>query len=435
MFDLPKYGDGLCLARMADLLGALEIDRARLQARSVVITGSNGKGSSAAFTAAIGRAFGLRTGMFTSPHLFRFNERFQIDGAPIDDATLTALVARVMAAIMALPAHRFGAFEAQFALACLYFQDSSCGFMVFEAGIGGRFDPVRLIGARATCVTSVDYEHTDLLGRSREAIVSDKSDACASSGTIVYGENCRPLKQHLVEYNRNRGVKNLFVYDDITISRARATANGQQFDLTIDADFFAALDIAMAGDFQINNAAVAVALFQLWALREQPQADRIAIDTAIRTGLREARWAGRVDAIAHDPLTVIDVGHTPDGVTQALKGLFARYGDGNWLLVLGVSQDKDIAAIVARLAPAFASIVCTSAHHKGADAQAIAAAVRAANPAATIHLAATIAEAVRISRDRARESNNRIYVAGGLFVAIEYAHVLGGGRAEELAFF
>src|SRR6185437_7477251 len=151
MFDLPKYGEGICLARMAELLDALAIDRARLQERSVAIAGSNGKGSTAAFCASIGRAYGLRTGLFTSPHLFCFNERFQIDGVPIADKPLRELTPRIKTAIDTVSRKRgeqFGAFEAMFALACLYFQQADCEFMVFEAGIGGRYDPVRLLGSR-----------------------------------------------------------------------------------------------------------------------------------------------------------------------------------------------------------------------------------------------------------------------------------------------
>src|SRR3954451_3167744 len=106
MFNLPKYGTGgIGLARLALLLGALSIDRARLQQHSVVITGSNGKGSTAAFCASIGYAFGWRTGLFTSPHLYRFNERFQIDGEPIDDEILEACVQRVATAIADLRQH------------------------------------------------------------------------------------------------------------------------------------------------------------------------------------------------------------------------------------------------------------------------------------------------------------------------------------------
>src|SRR3954468_4568577 len=115
VFDLPKYGDGICLARMAELLDALAIDRARLQRISVVVTGSNGKGSTAAMCAAIGRAYRLRTGLFTSPHLFRFNERIQVDGQPIDDDAFARLQRRIEAAIAAIAARhreRFGAFEA-----------------------------------------------------------------------------------------------------------------------------------------------------------------------------------------------------------------------------------------------------------------------------------------------------------------------------------
>src|SRR5579864_2489334 len=140
MFDLPKYGAGLCLARMAALLEQLAIDRTRLQQRSVAVTGSNGKGSTSAICASIGRAFGLRTGLFTSPHLFRVNERFQIDGAPIADDRLDELVRRIGTTIDSVSRKRgeqFGAFEAMFALACLYFQEGGCEFMVFEAGIGG----------------------------------------------------------------------------------------------------------------------------------------------------------------------------------------------------------------------------------------------------------------------------------------------------------
>src|SRR6267154_2612335 len=196
MFDLPKYGDGVCLARLAELLDALAVDRARLQRNSVIVTGSNGKGSTAAFCAIIARAYGLRTGLFTSPHLFRFNERFQIDGAPIGEDDLMRLGVRIGASIADIAkrtGEQFGAFEAMFALACLYFLERECEFAVFEAGIGGRYDPVRLAGVPVTCVTSVDYEHVELLGDSLELIVSDKTDACASGGSSIYGENCRSL--------------------------------------------------------------------------------------------------------------------------------------------------------------------------------------------------------------------------------------------------
>jgi dihydrofolate synthase/folylpolyglutamate synthase len=423
---------------MADLLDAVAVDRARLSRISVVVTGSNGKGSTAAFCAGIAHACGLRTGLFTSPHLYRFNERLRVDGADIGDDDLARLKLRIEVAITEISrrsGETFGAFEALFALACLYFQERNCDFAVFEAGIGGRYDPVRLVGAQLTCVTSVDYEHVELLGHSLQLIASDKSDACASGGTIVYGENCRDLRPHLIEYNRNRTIASLFVRGEIGISGESLSASGQRFDFQFEAHEFRSLEMSLLGAFQFNNAAIAVALFLLWLGRARPGETPDGIEAAVRMGLREARWPGRLEVIKQDPLTVIDVGHTPDGIRQSLASLKAIYGAEGWILVAGVSFDKNAGEIVAALAPSFDTIICTSAHHKGAEVKTIAAAVRNANPQATVHIAATVEDSVDVSSKLAVSRDQKIYVAGGLFLAIEYAVVASGGRAQDLRFF
>jgi dihydrofolate synthase / folylpolyglutamate synthase len=438
VFDLPKYGDGICLARLAELLDALAVDRARLQRMSVVVTGSNGKGSTAAFCAAIGRAYGLRTGLFTSPHLIRLNERFQVDGAEIGDDDLARLRQRIETAIAKITAQRgerFGGFEAMFALACLYFQDRACEFAVFEAGIGGRYDPARLVGALVTCVTSVDYEHVELLGRSLELIVSDKSDACACGGTIIYGENCSPLRSHLIEYNRYREVKTLFISGEVAMAGESISASEQRFDFQFDDHEFRSLETGLPGAFQFNNAAIAATLFLLWLRRVKPEEDAAGIEAAVRNGLRAADWPGRLEVIRQHPLTVIDVGHTPDGIRQSLASLQAIHGADNWILVIGVSLDKKPEEIVGALARSFDTILCTAAHHKGAVPTQIAAAARRAHPGASVEIAGTIEEAVAISQRRAAAESRKIYVAGGLFLAIEYAFVARGGRAEDLKFF
>jgi dihydrofolate synthase/folylpolyglutamate synthase len=439
LFNLPKYGDGVCLARLAELLETLSVDRANLQRRAVVVTGSNGKGSTAAFCAGIGRAFGLRTGLFTSPHLYRFNERFRIDGVPIDDAALADMVSRIETAITRLSQRRsnrqFGAFEAQFALACLYFAEAECDFAVFEAGIGGRYDPVRLVGAPCCCVTSVDLEHVELLGNSLELIASDKSDACAAGGTVVYGENLQDLRPHILEYNRNRNVTSVFVRDRIEIGNEMLSAAGQRFDFRFGRHHFRSLEISLPGGFQFNNAAIAAALFLLWQGHTRPDEPPDGIENAVRSGLRDAQCPGRLEIIRRQPLTVIDVGHTPDGIRQSLASLKAIHGADDWLLVVGISRDKNAAEILGALAPSFDAILCTAAHHKGIDAASIAAAVRQANPKATIQIAATIEDAVEVSQSLAASQRRRVYVAGGLFLAAEYATVASGGHARELNFF
>jgi dihydrofolate synthase / folylpolyglutamate synthase len=438
VFDLPKYGDGICLARLAELLDVLGIDRAHLERHSVVVTGSNGKGSTAAMCASIGRAHGLRTGLFTSPHLLRFNERIRIDDAEIGDDDFARLQRRIMTAIGEISQRRgeqFGAFEALFALACLAFEERGCEFMVFEAGIGGRYDPVRLVGAHETCVTSVDYEHVDLLGNTLEMIVSDKSDACASGGTIIYGENCRGLRRHLTEYNRHRGIASLFVRDEIGIDGEQASASGQRLDYTFGYHDYRSVKIGLPGAVQFNNAAIAATLFLLWLQRANPLKAPDRIEAAVRTGLRETHWPGRLEVIARDPFTVIDVGHTPDGIRQSLASLKAIHGGENWILVTGVSGDKKANEIVGALAPAFDTIIATAAYHKGASPHDIAIAARRANPAADVHIADTIEDAVRLAGELAASRQRRLYVAGGLFLAIEYATAARGGHAQDLRFF
>ncbi len=405
MFDLPKYGDGVCLARMAALLDALAVDRAWLQRHSVVVTGSNGKGSTAAFCAGIGKAYGLRTGLFTSPHLYRVNERFQVDGAAIGDDEL----ARLAAGSKPRSPRISGAREPAVRRVRSHVR---AGLPVFPGerlrfrGVRGRHRrPLRSGAAgrrRFTCVTSVDYEHVELLGHTLELIASDKSDACAAGGRIVYGENCLNLKPHLLEYNRHRDIAALFVRDQIEIGGETASASGQRFDYHFGQDDFRGLDIGLAGGFQFNNAAIAITLFLLWLRETQPQTKAAPIEAAIRSGLRETRWPGRLEVIDTHPLTVVDVGHTPDGIRQSLAGLQAVHGaqgaDDGWILVIGVSADKKADEIVGALAPSFATIICTAAHHKGADALIIAASVRRANPDAIVHVAETIEKAVGLSR-------------------------------------
>jgi dihydrofolate synthase/folylpolyglutamate synthase len=191
----------------------------------------------------------------------------------------------------------------------------------------------------------------------------------------------------------------------------------------------------LKGRFQFNNAAIAVALLLLWLERTETRAARDKIEAAVRSGLREVHWPGRLEAIRQDPLMVVDVGHTPDGIRQSLASLKAIYGAEGWILVVGVSFDKKADEIVGALAPSFDTIIATTAHHKGAEARDIATAVRKANPQATVHVATTVADAVAIGHGLAVSQDRKIYVAGGLFLAAEYAVVVGGGRAQDLKFF
>lgn len=394
----PKFGVGPGLDRTAAVAAQLDIDLTAFGAHGAVIVGSNGKGSTAAMCAALLQQADANTGLFTSPHLFVLNERFRIGGEDIGDHELQHHWIRVTEAIDASGyADQMGGFEFLFLTAADWFNARGCVHTVWEAGLGGRLDPVRLIEARQLALTSLDLEHTALLGDTLEAIALEKVAAAPRGSTLCVSE-CVGARNVIAGYAAEHGM-------------------ALQFVTPLNA-------APLPGAHQHSNAALARAL-----------AHRISPLTSAQTeaGFAATRWPGRLEKLSDDPLTVIDVGHTPDGVTASLAGFDAMRAGRAAVLVCGVSQDKDASAIIARLAPAFSTIVCAAAHHKGATPAVIAAHAQSANPDAEITLADTVAEARQLAI--AKAGGGAIYVAGGLFLAAEFKAVHLGRDPASLVFF
>ncbi len=384
---------------MAAIAAELGVDLRGFGAHGAVIVGSNGKGSTAAMTAALLEQVGGPVGLFTSPHLLDLNERFRIDGADIDDVALGEHWRRVTdAATRAGEAARLGAFEFLFLIAADWFAARRCTHTVWEAGIGGRLDPVRLIEARRLALTSLDYEHTALLGETLEDIARDKLDAAPSGALVLVSESCMAQRAAIEAHCDERQTKCAWI-------RAEREA-------------------PLRGAFQRQNAGLALRLAQ----------DLVELNEAqTKAGLAATRWPGRLEQLSAEPLVIIDVGHTPAGVAAALQGFAELRGARDAALVVGVSHDKDAAAIIGALAPNFDVIVCVSADHKGAPAGLVAAHASAANPAAEIIVAESVAEARKLALLRAR--NGAVYVAGGLFIAAEFKAVHLGRDPARLGFF
>jgi len=397
----PKFGDGPGLERVAAVAARLGIDLARFGETGSVIVGSNGKGSTAAMTAALLSESGKSVGLFTSPHLFDLNERFRLDGEDITDAALLVHWERVRAAIDAAGlTETVGGFEFLFLIAADWFAAQGCTYTVWEAGLGGRLDPVRLIEARRVALTALDLEHTALLGDTIEAIAQEKMAATPPHASLFVGESCAPYRETIEAFAQPLRIRTSF-----TTSHAGAP---------------------LTGVFQRENAALALALArELVSLR----------DEQVTHGFAATRWPGRLEVIDEEPLAIIDVGHTPAGVRAALAGFGVMKGERTGVLVCGASVDKDVSALIGVLAPAFGAIICTAASHKGAPAAQVAASAAAANPQAEIVIAESVADARRLARHRAAGKGAAIYVAGGLFLAAEYKAVSIGRDPSTLAFF
>lgn len=401
----PKFGDGPGLERVALLANRLGANLAAFGRSGVVVVGSNGKGSTAAMTAALLQQSGKRVGLFTSPHLLDLNERFRIDGEDIDDAELGYHWTRVVTAMDAerLSDH-VGGFEFLFLIAVDWFSARNCEHTVWEAGIGGRLDPVRLIEARSVALTSLDLEHTALLGDTLELIALEKIAAAPAGAQLVVSE--------------------AIVAHDAKL-RATLTTWASAQNVSIEfAPALAAADLPLRGVHQQSNAALALRLAASLAPLSAEQ---------IRAGFAATRWPGRLQVLSEQPLTVIDVGHTPAAIEFALAGFRAMCGERRAILVCGASHDKDAAALVTRLAPAFPTIICAAAGHKGLNPALIASMVQEANPSAEIVIAETVVEARRLAL--ARAGDGAIYCAGGLFLAAEFLAAHLGRDAASLAFF
>ncbi|MEZ5996160.1 MAG: cyanophycin synthetase [Hyphomonadaceae bacterium] len=398
----PKFGNGPGLVRVQAVAARLGVDLQAFGRSGAVIVGSNGKGSTAAMTAALlQQAEGGAVGLFTSPHMLDLNERFRIGGEDISDAELGVHWRRVVDAVDAAGlAAQMGGFEFLFLVAADWFAARGCAHTVWEAGLGGRLDPTRLIEARAVALTSLDLEHTDLLGATLEAIALEKA-AVAPAGASLWMGECI----------------------DATVA-----APLQRWCDAHEVSLAAAPPLPwrppLAGAHQARNGALALQLARALACVDDEKA---------QAGLAAVRWPGRLERLSADPLVVIDVGHTPAAIAAALEGFAAMRGEREAVLVCGASVDKDAEAMVALLAASFSTIVCAAPRHKGAPAAEIAAYALRANSAAEVSVADSVSEARQIALARAR--GGAIYAAGGLFLASEFKAAHLGRDPASLVFF
>lgn len=315
--------------------------------RFVHIAGSNGKGSTAAMIASVLTAAGLRTGLFTSPHLYRFNERFQVDGAPIPDDALEWLTQRVLAAADALPEHPTE-FELMTAVGLLWFAEADCALVVLEVGLGGRLDSTNVIPApEAAVITNIGLEHTELLGGTVAAIAAEKAGILKTGcRAVLYGQT--PEAEEVVSrVCRERGIP-LTVSDVSQLTVHRSAPDGQSFTYRGRGPLF----LPLPGGYQLRNAAAA--LDAVDALR----AARWRIpEEAVTAGLAQVKWPGRLELVRRSPDLIIDGGHNPQCAQALAASLRALYPGRKLVFLTGVLADKDWESMMREILPLAGSVV------------------------------------------------------------------------------
>jgi dihydrofolate synthase/folylpolyglutamate synthase len=427
LLDPDRASWKLDLSRIRALVTAL--DHPERACPIVLIAGTNGKGSVAAMVERALRAAGLRTGRYTSPHLVRPEERIAIDGVPVDGAAFTRAIEDVLAVEAACLddgrlADRATFFEAMTAVAFELLRRARVDVAVVEVGLGGRLDATNVCHPVATAIVSIDFDHQAWLGDTRAAIAAEKAGIARPDVPLVVGDLTDEALDAVVAAAGAAGAPLVYAAEGIECVVLGAADGRLTITLDTATRTYGPVRLGLAGDHQVANAFVAVALLE--ALDDAG----IHVDRgAVETGLADARWPGRLDRVAlpDGRRALLDAAHNAAGA-RALAAWLARTAPGTPPpLVFAAAADKDVAGMIRALAPAVGDIVVTAfADPRAMAAEALAQEVRAVlagagSRAGRVHVAPTTAAALEAAWRLARD----IVVAGSIFLLGEAYPLLG----------
>ena len=393
----------LGLERVAEVYSRMH---AGLSCPILTVGGTNGKGSTCALLEAILSSAGYRTGLYTSPHLLRYNERVRVAGQEANDKALCEAFAAVEDARgnTALTYFEFGTLAA-----FLLFSKQNIDTAILEVGLGGRLDAVNVLDADCAVLTSVGIDHVEFLGDSREAIGREKAGIFRAGRPAVVADP-QPPESVLAEIRRIGAVP-LLLGQDFGYSR-----QGSQWSYWGPAGKRSGLaQPALRGGVQLRNASAAIAALD--ALRERLP---IAMKD-VRRGLAEVVLHGRFQVLPGRPQVVLDVAHNP----EAAAALAANLGDGGFapetIAVFGMLKDKDIAGVVRAVAPRITRWhLATLEGPRGADAARLRAALADAGVRAPAFEHASVAAALAAARNEAAENDKIVVFGSFLTVAGAY---------------
>ncbi len=308
--------------------------------RCVHVAGTNGKGSFCAMTAAVLRAAGHRVGLFTSPYIKTFNERMQINGAPIADDELATIVEEIRPIVDGM-SDKPTEFELITAVAFVYFRRHCCDVVVLEAGMGGRLDSTNVIREPLlSVITGVALDHTAFLGDTVEAIAGEKAGIIKPDCPVLLGGTDATVTAVVTRVAAEKRAP-LTVVDYAPLDVREATLDGTVFDY----GRYRGLRLSLLGTYQPRNAAAVLCAVE--RLREQGLA---IADEAVYAGLATVAWPARFELLRRDPPIVFDGAHNAQGIDAAVAAVKHYFGEQKVLVMTGVLQDKEYTVIARRLA-------------------------------------------------------------------------------------
>ncbi len=307
------------------------------------IAGTNGKGSVSAFLCSILKEAGIRTGMFTSPHLVDFRERICVDGQMISREEVTKLGNMLLE-------EDFGTVPTMFdyclAMALLYYRDRQCQAAVIETGLGGRLDSTNAIGVpEVTVVTKIGYDHMAGLGDTLDKIAAEKAGIIKKGTKLVLESQKKDAMDVLLETAKKEAVTEIKIADMHDVTECRYE-NGRQY---FSYQKYKNLEMAMLGVHQYENAAAAILAAEIF-LKDRGISDEKA-EYYIREGIKKTRWEGRMEILSREPFFMVDGAHNGNGVAALAESLRTLFPGEKFHFVMGVMADKNYEEMIEELLP------------------------------------------------------------------------------------
>ncbi len=414
LYGLQKHGIKLGLETINGMLARL--DRPQDRYHTLHIGGTNGKGSTAAMTAAILRAAGYRVGLYTSPHLVDFRERILVNGDPIPEDCIAELTERLqhVAGLSLSPTF----FEFTTAMAFQFFADSGVEIAVVEVGMGGRFDATNVVVPLVSAITNVALDHEDYLGHTVGAIAFEKAGIIKRGVPVVTGRLCpeaaevverialeqaAPLYQLNVDFRADGDIRDRFRYKGLHSS-------------------YTNLSCPLDGTHQLDNAACAVAMLELAVAK----GIRVS-EESVRAGLRSVCWDGRLEVVERRPMLLLDGAHNPAaaGALAAHLAAYRRDHPGSrTLLIIGMMRDKDREGFFRPILPTVDDVIVTQVNMaRAATVEELCSSL--GERLDSVHVAPHPADALALAR-RLASPEDLICVTGSLMLVGEVKALLRG---------
>ena len=364
------------------------LNNPQLSYKTIHIAGTNGKGSVTAMCSSILKQSGFKVGMYISPHLQILRERIQVNEEMISQDDAVKMASVVISASQKPKKIQLTHFEFLTAMAFVYFQEKKCDFAVIETGMGGRLDATNILKPQVAVITNIGIEHSKYLGNTKEKIAYEKGGIIKRNILVVIGEEDEKIKRLLIEICKNNKAKSIEVNEPY---------RGK---------------VLLQGEYQKKNAAIASSTVK--ALKKSKITNK-----HIREGIAKTKWPGRLEIVQRrNPTVIIDSSHNPDGMKTSAD--YIRSLNKDVILVLGISDDKDIDNMIKLIAPLAKIIITTTSVYRGYDCKKLCEKIKNLNkksePISNVKLA--VKEAIRKAKDK-----EVVFITGSLFVAGEARNI------------